>query len=830
MTEAYNCSVRLTNGIFTGAAPFFSAMCDDGYQIIGNRNVTCLTAVATTTPPNCKPYNCSVRLTNGIFTGTAPFFSAICDDGYQILGNRNVTCLTDVATTTPPNCKPYNCSPRLTNGIFTGTAPFFSAMCDDGYQIIGNRNVTCLTAVATTTPPSCKRVSCPLLTHPRNGSVSPGDNKFETIRNYTCNDRFELIGFATTTCRFNGVWSAPQPTCQRIMCPADPPSIANGYISAVFSSFFPGDTAKASCLPGYQRTGAAAITCDKSGQWPTGVSLPSCKLISCTLPSPPSNGSIVSSSTSPAGLTVFACNKGYKLKGSSVTLCLSNGNLSNPTPTCSRVSCSLLTHPTNGSVSPGDNNFETIRNYTCSDGFKLIGFATTTCRFNGIWSAPQPTCQLITCPAVLPSIANGYFSTVSSSFTIGGTANILCLPGYQRTGAAVITCDSSGQWPASDSLPSCKLISCASPSPPSNGSIVSSSTSPNGVTIFACNKGYKLAGSSVTVCLPNGNLSNSTPTCSRVSCSLLTHPRNGSVSPGDNNFETIRNYTCNDGFKLIGFAATTCRFNGVWSAPQPTCQSITCPAVLPSIANGYISTVPSSFTIGGTANISCLPGYQRTGAPAFTCNSSGQWPTSDSLPSCKLISCPLPSPPSNGSIVSSSASPNGVTYFACNKGYKLTGNSVTVCLTNGNLSNSAPTCAMISCPLPSPPSNGSIVSSSTSPNGVTVFACNKGYKLTGNSVTVCLTNGNLSNSAPTCARVSCSFLAPPQNGSVSPGENSFEATRNFTCNEGFKLVGFATITCLLQGVWSAPQPTCQLRACHLADQKLSETASMLAMR
>lgn len=60
---------------------------------------------------------------------------------------------------------------------------------------------------------------------------------------------------------------------------------------------------------------------------------------------------------------------------------------------------------------------------------------------------------------------------------------------------------------------------------------------------------------------------------SGVSCSLLTHPMNGSVSPGDNSFETIRNYTCNDGFKLIGFATTTCRFNGVWSAPQPTCQS-----------------------------------------------------------------------------------------------------------------------------------------------------------------------------------------------------------------------------------------------------------------
>ncbi|XP_065189533.1 P-selectin-like [Sycon ciliatum] len=482
--------------------------------------------------------------------------------------------------------------------------------------------------------------------------------------------------------------------------------------------------------------GAASLA---GGEWSAGA------VISCALPSPPSNGLIVSSSTSPNGVTVFACNKGYKLMGSSVTVCLTNGNLSNPAPTCARVSCSLLTHPRNGSVSPGDDNFETIRNYTCNDGFKLVGFAITTCLFNGIWSSPQPTCQLITCPAT-PLIANGYFNTAPSSFTIGGTANTICLPGYQRTGAAVITCDSSGQWPTRDSLPSCKLISCALPSPPSNGSIVSSSTSPNGVTIFACNKGYILTGSSVAVCLTNGNLSNPAPTCARVSCSFLAHPQNGSVSPGDNNFEAMRNFTCNEGFKLVGFATITCLLQGVWSAPQPTCQRVTC-SFLTHPQNGSVSPGDNNF--------------------------------------------------------------EAIRNFTCNEGFELVGFATITCLLQGVWSASQPICQRVSCPLLTHDQNGSVSPGHNSFKAIRNYTCDEGFKLVGFATITCLLQGVWSAPQPTCQRVSCSFLTHPRNGSVSPGDNGFEAIRNFTCNEGFNLVGVATITCLLQGVWSAPQPTCQ---------------------
>ncbi|XP_065189082.1 sushi, von Willebrand factor type A, EGF and pentraxin domain-containing protein 1-like [Sycon ciliatum] len=504
--------------------------------------------------------------------------------------------------------------------------------------------------------------------------------------NVNCMSGHQLVGPQDVICMKGLIWSR-LPSCQVITCPATP-SIANGHFSTVPSSFTIGGTANISCFPGYQRTGAAAITCGTSGQWPTRDSLPSCTLISCTLPSPPSNGFIVSSSKSPAGVTVFACNKGYELMGSSVTVCSTNGDLSHPTPACA-------------------------------------------------------------------------------------------------------------------------MISCAVPSPPSNGLIVSSSTSPNGVTVFACNKGYKLTGSSVTVCLTNGTLSNPTPTCARVVCSFLTHPRNGSVSPGHNNFQAIRNYTCNEGFKVVGFATTICLLQGVWSAPPPTCQHITCPAAPPSIANGYISTVPSSFLVGGTANISCLPGYQRTGAAVITCDKGGEWPSSKSLPTCTRVTCSPLIQPLNGLVSPGAHDFDAIRTYTCNQGYTLVGSPTTKCVLDGVWSAPEPTCQRVTCLPLTHPTNGLVTPGDNNVNAIRNYTCIKGFTLVGFPSTTCLSNGVWSTHQPTCQRGNCTPLTHPMNGSVSSGTDNFEANRSYTCNRGYTLVGVATTTCLLNGVWSAPQPACQ---------------------
>ncbi|XP_065189189.1 sushi, von Willebrand factor type A, EGF and pentraxin domain-containing protein 1-like [Sycon ciliatum] len=185
------------------------------------------------------------------------------------------------------HCTAYNCpAPKLTDGIITGTSPLYTASCNKGYTLSGSNNVTC-------------------------------------------------VDSATTTCL---------PACIPITCPATP-SITNGYLITTIASFTSGGTANVSCFQGYQRMGPGTITCDSNGQWLTGTSLQHCKLRSCTKLNPPTNGSIVSSSTSPYGMTIFECNNGYELTGNRASVCLASGTWSNTVPTCTklRTTASLTT-------------------------------------------------------------------------------------------------------------------------------------------------------------------------------------------------------------------------------------------------------------------------------------------------------------------------------------------------------------------------------------------------------------------------------------------------------------------------------------------------------
>ena len=56
-------------------------------------------------------------------------------------------------------------------------------------------------------------------------------------------------------------------------------------------------------------------------------------------------------------------------------------------------------------------------------------------------------------------------------------------------------------------------------------------------------------------------------------CPRLRAPRNGKVSvkgrdPGDR-----ADYSCNDGFRLVGVQWRTCQDDGKWTEEAPTCES-----------------------------------------------------------------------------------------------------------------------------------------------------------------------------------------------------------------------------------------------------------------
>ena len=56
--------------------------------------------------------------------------------------------------------------------------------------------------------------------------------------------------------------------------------------------------------------------------------------------------------------------------------------------------CPALPNPTNGVVSHGMDVGD-LADYSCNDGFELIGADMRTCQADGTWSGNAPTCQLI---------------------------------------------------------------------------------------------------------------------------------------------------------------------------------------------------------------------------------------------------------------------------------------------------------------------------------------------------------------------------------------------------------------------------------------------------
>ncbi|XP_078589324.1 complement receptor type 2-like [Branchiostoma floridae x Branchiostoma japonicum] len=124
-------------------------------------------------------------------------------------------------------------------------------------------------------------------------------------------------------------------------------------------------------------------------------------------------------------------------------------------------------------------------------------------------------------------------------------------------------------------------------------------------------------------------------------------------------------------------------------------------------------------------------------------------------------------------------------------------------------------CNAIRCPALTAPSNGNLNPAGVaSPGNVVTVTCNQGYNPTGQTSLTCLLNGDWSANVPTCNRVQCPPLTAPTNGGLTPtGMNSYQDAVTFSCNTGYGLSGATTLRCQANGAWSDPIPTCQPGQC-----------------
>jgi CUB/sushi domain-containing protein len=221
------------------------------------------------------------------------------------------------------------------------------------------------------------------------------------------------------------------------------------------------------------------------------------------------------------------------------------------------VDCGDFNSLVNGRVSVINTTYQSRVNFTCQDGYNLIGSSSAVCLVNGSWSNPTPVCSLV----------NGRVSVINTTYQ--SRVNFTCQDGYNLIGSSSAVCLVNGSW--SNPTPVCSIVDCGDPSL-MNGKVHVINTNYQSRANFTCQDGYNLIGSSSAVCLVNGSWSNPTPVCSIVDCgdpSLM----NGKVHVINTNYQSRANFTCQDGYNLIGSSSSVCSANGQWSNQLPLCTS-----------------------------------------------------------------------------------------------------------------------------------------------------------------------------------------------------------------------------------------------------------------
>jgi hypothetical protein len=697
LTNPKNGKVAPTTAVTGGLATY---ACDPGYSLTGNGGSATRSCQSdgswSGTAPACVANSCAPNLTapaNGMVSRTSGVTGDIatygCSGGYTLTGNATRVCQTDgtwsgidaVCSATSTGCTPNPCLHSAAGCVTVGTTGHSCGVCVAGWTGTNcDVPVTCTGGVA-----------------PANGTVSAASAAFGSSITYGCNGGYTLSGTATATCRSDGTFSSPAPSCAPSACAPNLAAPANGNVTP--SAGTTGTVATYGCDAGYALSGNASRTCQASGAW--SGSDPTCALVTtgCT-PDPCVHSAAGCVPVGASGYSCGTCVAGW-----------SGANCDLP------VSCSGATAPANGAVSAASATFGNTVNYSCHVGFTLSGAATATCQASGSFTGPAPTCAPVDCgapPTVVaapaPIVTGGAGGGTSDTF--GATAAYVCFAGYVENGANP-TCGAGGTWGAA---PTCTPVNCGAPPAVANagaptvsgGAGGGSSTTLAAAAVYACDAGYSVMGANSICGL--GGVWSAAPSCAPIDCGpppAVTHAGAPTVGGGagggvTDTFGATASYACDAGYAKSG-SNPVCAATGVWGA-APSCAPVDCGAP-PTVANAGIPTVSgglgggNSSTYGATAAYACNSGYLATGSNPL-CGAGGAW---GAAPSCAPVDCGVPpvvahagTPTVSGGAGGGATDTFGATAaYTCNSGYAKSGANP-ACAASGSW-GPAPTCTLISC-------------------------------------------------------------------------------------------------------------------------------------
>ena len=729
--------------------------------------------------------------------------------------------------------KPFRLEPDDKNTVFypVGSELWFD--CSAGYQIIGSTTNLCQNEDEWESKfPVCQEVVCSNIQSLSNGRITIDGFKFRQYLMYDCDDGYNLVGDATRTCLETGEWSGTEPSCVPRMCP-EPKDIPNGWIEDWFSLEY-GSVIIYRCEPGFKLLGGGERVCGHLGEW--SGQLPACVNTSqtCLVPQLLNSGYIAFDGNLEVGsLAWYDCNDDHELVGESERMCIENGTWSGNQPVCSPRYCSPVQSIQHGSVAGRIYEHGSVLQFSCNSGFILHGADSIYCLETGTWSKPIPVCVPIICSEpdhVLNGLMKGSARRFDDSIVYE------CNPGYTLLGPRVRKCDMSGDW--SGSNPHCASITCPELTPIPNGVYDIELRVPGEKARFKCDIGYILRGTNNITCNSFGEWEGDIPRCNPATCTLdLSSTQASLLDLEQEEYEvgTKLRWNCRPGYKMVGSSLTTCLPNGEWNLDPPTCRIHQCKDVF-KLENGVIfgtKNISQSLEV----RFSCDNGYTKIIDSFLDCDIDGRW--KGTVPICSRRVCPTQLELDNGEVTLAPSRGSYIAEFKCSDQFELKGHSRLDCRSDGTWSHDKPKCVLSYCPDIENISKMIYPRRKTRVGESVRFQCEPGYILKGSGFVKCDSQGRWESELPICIPATCTFQTRIRHGEwrIQPsrfrkslwaqgtrvvgleklgeeeGELAVGDILQVQCDPGYNVYGESGIFCQVDLVLSAPVPKCKPEYC-----------------
>ncbi|CAB1345368.1 unnamed protein product [Coregonus sp. 'balchen'] len=820
-----------------------SYSCMDGFTLRKEGSVTCQADGYWSSPvPECIPVECPqpVEIANGIVDvqGLMYLSTALysCKPGYSLVGNATVLCgESGLWIGGVPSCQPIECSipKEIPNGKVAYTKLQFNHAvnfsCRRGYRLHGPDTLKCLAnGEWDQETPMCVQIYCAPPNPIDNGFVEGLDHKFGVTIFYSCFPGFQLVGQNHLTCEEFG-WSSSVPVCVPSDCGLpphidfgeysrllDPNAELAGRDTAITSkpiggatvplspmdmSFLHGTVIVYHCHKSYELTTSTALMCLEEGGW--NGTAPMCVPAECEEPPSPDHGSVNITDTTLGSLVKYSCEEGYELDGESVRQCVAGRQWSDVPPVCRPISCGDPGDIDNG-LADGDSflYLEVLR-YKCSSGFVLKGGDTRTCKADGKWDAEKPWCEPISCGSpVVPSDV----TVTGKEYTFNKHVELSCKSGLLLQGPSVSVCQANGTW--SHVSPECHPAHCGRPASIPNGRVLGSDFGYGREVWYECEEGYSLSGGEPKrMCRGDGLWGEGpAPRCDIIACDPPQDISHGYLNGSSFHYDDVVEYVCFDGYEVFGDPVLRCSAQGHWVGTVPECRPCLCtPPVLK-----YGVVLGRDHACGDRVFFLCDEGYKVLGPAAATCEKGGLW--SPGVPVCGRGRC-VAAPPTVPHAVlqgDSATVPDTVTY-RCKPGYQMKGSYPHVtCGREGRWGEVRISCEPVSCGEPTPVPHAHVVGEMFTFGSQIQYRCDEGYELTSPSDYLTWARSG---------RVSAVSCGPPpsvENAETQTSGETYQSNVSYVCNPGLHLIGPQNLTCLTNGTWSLPAPTCEVgQGCNI---------------